>query len=67
MPDTVLSRQTLLRVISEGIQPDANANDLTKQALRRMGRYHVLNQTDGQHTFDIPLIQRWVRDRAISA
>ncbi|MEM8505825.1 MAG: AAA family ATPase [Cyanobacteria bacterium P01_D01_bin.1] len=63
--DEVKTGQTILKALRVGIQPDANADDLTKQALRRMERYHVLNVVDGQYTFDIPLIQRWVSERAI--
>ncbi len=61
----VQTGQTLLKALAEDIQPDANADDLTKQALRRMERYHVLKRTNGQYAFDIPLIQRWVNERAI--
>ena len=56
--------QTILKALAEDIQPNSD-DDTTKSALRRMKRYHVLKKTDGQYAFDIPLIQRWVKERAI--
>lgn len=64
-PAEVQRGQTLLKALSQGTHPPAHADELTKSALRRMERYHVLKVEAGQYTFDIPLIQRWVKERAI--
>ena len=64
-PTEVRVGQTLLKDIAEGSQPVVEGNELATAALRRMERYHVLNQVDGRYAFDIPLIQRWVKERAI--
>lgn len=64
-PEEVKRGQTILKNLSEEKQPSANEDELTKLALRRMVRYHVLKVVDDQYAFDIPLIQRWVKERAI--
>lgn len=68
-PAEVHTGQTLLKALANGTQPasgdDAHTHSLSKAALRRMERYHVLKRIEGQYEFDIPLIQRWVKERAI--
>lgn len=68
-PAEVRIGQTLLKALADGAQPiiegNEPTNELAKAALRRMERYHVLKQVNGRYAFDIPLIQRWVKERAI--
>jgi len=34
-------------------------------ALHRLLRYHVVEQVDGGYRCEVPLIARWVRERAV--
>ncbi|MBE9069581.1 ATP-binding protein [Leptolyngbya cf. ectocarpi LEGE 11479] len=63
-PDEIRAGQIVLKALAYGSQPTAN-DIATKSALRRMVRYHVLKENGGQYEFDIPLIKRWVKERAI--
>ena len=63
-PEEVRAGQIVLKALADSSQPMAT-DIATKAALRRMVRYHVLNKIDGQYEFDIPLIKRWVKERAI--
>lgn len=36
-----------------------------KGALQRLLRYHILETVNGSYRFEIPLMERWVRDRSV--
>ncbi|MEA5463689.1 hypothetical protein [Leptothoe sp. PORK10 BA2] len=63
-PEEVHAGQIALKALADGTQP-TTTDAATKAALRRMVRYHVLKEDHGQYEFDIPLIKRWVKERAI--
>jgi hypothetical protein len=57
--------QTILKALAEGQSLPSNPNPTARAALRRMVRYHVLKVEGGHYDFEIPLIKRWVQERAI--
>ncbi|MEM9484902.1 MAG: AAA family ATPase [Cyanobacteria bacterium P01_F01_bin.116] len=63
-PTEIRAGQIALKTLADGNQPTAT-DTATKAALRRMVRYHVLKEANGQYEFDILLIKRWVKERAI--
>jgi len=65
-PTEVKAGQELLLALAQGHQPSSVASDETAQAARqRLLRYHVIEHINGSDRFEIPLIERWVRERAI--
>jgi len=47
-------------------QPSPGSEVEALAALRRLRRYHVIEETDrGNYRFEVPLFSMWVRDRAI--
>ncbi len=62
-PAEVKEGQFILKALANGVQP-ASPDALGRAALRHMKRYHLIKQVRGQYEFDIPLIQRWVKERA---
>jgi hypothetical protein len=62
----VKAGQELLLALAQGHQPSSVASDETAQAaLQRLLRYHVIETINGSDRFEVPLIERWVRERAI--
>lgn len=45
--------------------PNPSSPD-TQAAIRRLRRYHVIEQVDGIDRIEIPLFEQWVRERAIA-
>ncbi len=65
-PTEVKAGQELLLALAQGHQPSSVASDETVQAARqRLLRYHVIEHINGSDRFEVPLIERWVRERAI--
>jgi len=65
-PTEVKAGQELLLALAQGHQPSSVASDETAQAARqRLLRYHVIEHINGSDRFEVPLIERWVRERAI--
>jgi hypothetical protein len=65
-PTEVKAGQELLLALAQGHQPASVTSDETVQAARRrLLRYHVIEHINGSDRFEIPLIERWVRERAI--
>lgn len=64
-PEEIHAGQTILKAMAEGQPLPSNLNPTARAALRRMVRYHVLKVENGHYDFEIPLIKRWVQERAI--
>jgi len=65
-PAEVEAGQELLLALAQGHQPASVTSDKTVQAARRrLLRYHVIEHINGSDRFEVPLIERWVRERAI--
>jgi hypothetical protein len=70
-PAEVKMGQNLLLALAQGHQPTIGVDNETSVgvqalALRRLLRYHVIEQTaQGYYRFEIPLLERWVRERAV--
>ena len=62
-PETVRAGRQLLRDIAAGrsIDPTPRPHRL---ALQRMLRYHILEETKSCYRFEVPLVERWVRNCA---
>ena len=63
MKEREIGRQVLLEMVHRsGIEyPSEKAR---RTALRRLKRYHVIEERNGAYRFEIPLVERWVRQRA---
>jgi hypothetical protein len=63
----VKAGQELLLALAQGNQSSSVAGNETAQAARRrLLRYHVIENINGSDRFEVPLIERWVRERAIT-
>jgi hypothetical protein len=66
-PAEVKAGQELLLALAQGHQPTSvTGNETARAARQRLLRYHVIEHIDGSDHFEIPLIERWVRERAIT-
>jgi hypothetical protein len=66
-PAEVKAGQELLLALAQGNQSSSVAGNETAQAARRqLLRYHVIENINGSDRFEVPLIERWVRERAIT-
>jgi hypothetical protein len=63
-PAEIMAGQEFLLELANGLAP-GNVQDLTDAAIRRLKRYHVIEQTDNGYVFEVPLLERWVRERAV--
>jgi hypothetical protein len=63
-PAEIIAGQEFLLELANGLAP-GNVQDLTDTAIRRLKRYHVIEQTDKGYVFEVPLLERWVRERAV--
>jgi len=63
-PAEIIAGQEFLLELANGLAP-GNVQDLTDAAIRRLRRYHVIEQTDNGYVFEVPLLERWVRERAV--
>lgn len=66
-PAEVKMGQKLLLALAQGQQPDFEVGNemLVGASLRRLLRYHVIEQTTQGYRVEIPLLERWVRERAV--
>jgi hypothetical protein len=65
-PAEVKAGQNLLLALAQGNQRSSVAGDETVQAARRrLLRYHVLEETESGDRFEVPLLEQWVRERAV--
>jgi len=55
-----------LLALAQGERLPGMTGETGQAALRWLLRYHVIEQTGGGYRFDIPLVARWVRERAIA-
>lgn len=63
-PAEIIAGQEFLLELANGLAP-GYVQDLTDAAIRRLKRYHVIEQTDNGYVFEVPLLERWVRERAV--
>ena len=63
-PAEIIAGQEFLLELANGLAP-GYVQDLTDAAIRRLRRYHVIEQTDNGYVFEVPLLERWVRERAV--
>jgi len=63
-PAEIIAGQEFLLDLANGLAP-GYVQDLTDAAIRRLRRYHVIEQTDNGYVFEVPLLERWVRERAV--
>jgi len=63
-PAEIMAGQEFLLELANGLAP-GHVQDLTDAAIRRLRRYHVIEQTDNGYVFEVPLLERWVRERAV--
>ena len=59
----VKAGQNFLKALTN--EADLDNSSLSQSALQRMLRYHVLKSHDHHYQFEVPLLERWVRERAI--
>ncbi|MFL9458221.1 chloride channel protein [Tolypothrix bouteillei VB521301_2] len=58
--------QELLLTLAQGTQPTLVTGDkIIRAVLRRLQRHHVIKHTSSGYSFEVPLFERWVRERAV--
>src|ERR687886_2341640 len=58
--------QEFLLALAQGYRTTSVAGDKTAQAARRrLLRYHVIEETESGDRFEVPLIERWVKEWAV--
>lgn len=63
-PAEIIAGQEFLLELANGLA-SGHSQDLTDAAIRRLRRYHAIEQTDNGYVFEVPLLERWVRERAV--
>jgi len=63
-PTEITAGQQQLLALAQGQQPHPT-NEPAQKSLQRMLRYHIIEKIDNQYKFEVPLIERWVREKAI--
>ncbi len=64
-PDEVRAGQAQLYTVAHGQPLPPADTPAARAALRRLVRYHVIEQADGGYRCEVPLVARWVRERAV--
>ena len=64
-PDEVRAGQSLLHAVAHGQAPPPTDTPGARAALRRLVRYHVIEQAGSSHRCEVPFVARWVRERAV--
>jgi len=62
-PAQVEAGRALLIALAQG-RPITASSEEAQAALRRMVRYHILERVGESYRFEIPLVERWVREYA---
>jgi hypothetical protein len=57
--------QTLLLALAKRHPTDTITDELNRKSHQRLLRYHVIEQTTKGDRIEIPLIEQWVRERAV--
>ncbi|MEZ4859667.1 MAG: hypothetical protein R3C14_00090 [Caldilineaceae bacterium] len=63
-PAEVMGGRRLLLAAATAEPLPLNDDEATTRALYRLTRYHILEQVDGSYRVEVPLVARWVRERA---
>ncbi len=64
-PDEVRAGQVLLHAIAHSQPLPPVDTPAAQAALRRLLRYHIVEQIDGGYRCEVPLVARWVCERAV--
>lgn len=62
-PIEIAAGQELLLALSQGHQPNLTVGSQSLASLQRLLRYHVIEKTNGGYSFEVPLMEEWVRLR----
>ncbi|WP_219817788.1 AAA family ATPase [Pseudanabaena sp. BC1403] len=62
-PTEITAGQQQLLALAQGQQPHPT-NEAAQKSLQRMLRYHIIEKIDNQYKFEVPLIERWVREKS---
>ena len=62
-PTEIIAGQQQLLALSQGQQPHPT-DEAAQKSLQRMLRYHIIEKINNQYKFEVPLIERWVREKA---
>ncbi len=63
--EEILAGQNLLLNLAKGEQPNRDRDQITEKALQYMLRHHILEEIDNQYCFEVPLVEMWVKERAV--
>jgi AAA+ ATPase superfamily predicted ATPase len=63
-PTEITAGQQQLLALAQGQQPHPT-NESDQKSLQRMLRYHIIEKIDNQYKFEVPLIERWVKEKTI--
>jgi hypothetical protein len=64
-PDEVRAGQAFLHRVAHGQPVPSLDGRALAAALHRLTRYHVVEQVDSGYRCEVPLVARWVRERAV--
>jgi hypothetical protein len=62
-PTEITAGQQQLLALAQGQQPHP-IDEAAQKSLQRMLRYHIIEKIDNQYKFEVPLIERWVREKS---
>ncbi|MBD2177139.1 ATP-binding protein [Pseudanabaena sp. FACHB-1998] len=62
-PTEVTAGQQQLLALAQGQHPHPT-DEAAEKSLLRMLRYHIIEKIDNQYKFEVPLIERWVREKS---
>ena len=63
-PAEIAAGQRLLHTLAHGKPLPPLEDPVARAALRRLERFHVVRPAGDDYTVEIPLVARWVRERA---
>ena len=63
-PTEITTGQQQLLALAQGQQPHPT-DEAAQKSLQRMLRYHIIEKINNQYKFEVPLIERWVREKSI--
>lgn len=65
-PDEIRMGQDFLAALSEDQSLPLMEDDTARAVLRRLRRYHIIEQVQGEHyRFEVPLVKRWVQENRL--
>ena len=65
--EIIVGQQLLLEIAQESYSAPDTSDPVVQAALKRLRRYHVIEQVNENDQIEIPLLKQWICERAIKA